>query len=418
MNGLFARVREECGQAIVLLTLALTVLLGMAALSVDVGYAYYVQRSLQASADAAALAGASELPTASVAEATARSYSGAAGSKNARANVPGVNTSVTAKCVSIAPCFPVNAVQVTESTSVPTKFARVLGIDSFDVNAKATACSPCASRPLDVMLVLDRTLSMCMDHWGNINMACTDLNNAKSGLRTFVNYMDPALDRVGLAVFPPARNGTCGTPNLPTTSNTPPPSHYVDSNYSSSSYPYVVAPLETNYRSGNGLNPSSQLVSTINCVRGGGVTAYALALEKAQAELDANGRSDVQDVIVFFSDGAANYGPTYSPYTASSPYRAAPCRQGVNSAAAIKSRGTLIFSIGYDLNAENGGANVCKNANGNNESPSISAYSALQQIASTGPDQYFYDQPTSGQLNTIYTKIAASITGARLIADE
>lgn len=420
MNGLFARAREERGQAVVLITLALTVLLGMAALAIDVGYGYYVQRSLQSSADAAALAGASELPNASVAQTTAKTYAGSAGGKNERANVRGVQTTVTTKCVAIAPCFPVNAVQVTETTTVSTKFARVLGIDSFDVKVKATACSPCAARPLDVMLVLDRTLSMCMDHWGNYNSACTDLTNARNGLRTFVNYMDPALDRVGLAIFPPARNGTCATPPLPTTSNTPPPRHYVDASYSSSSYPYVVAPLETNYRSGTGLNPSSTLVSAINCAKGGGVTAYALALEKAQAELDARGRPDVQDIIVFFSDGAANYGPTYSPYGASSPYRATPCHQGVNSAAAIKGNGTLVFSIGYDLDAEDGTStfNVCKNANGNLESPSITARSALQQIASTGSGQYFYEQPTPGELNTIYTKIAAEITGARLIADE
>ena len=41
---------------------ALVALVGMTALVVDVGYAYYVKRSLQASADAAATAGALELP--------------------------------------------------------------------------------------------------------------------------------------------------------------------------------------------------------------------------------------------------------------------------------------------------------------------------------------------------------------------
>jgi hypothetical protein len=33
----------------------------------------------------------------------------------------------------------------------------------------------------------------------------------------------------------------------------------------------------------------------------------------------------------------------------------------VNSAAAIKSAGTLVYSIDYDLDALNGGANICEN---------------------------------------------------------
>jgi Flp pilus assembly protein TadG len=416
MTGLLARtrrhLRQECGQTLVLVAFALVSLLGMAALAIDVGYAYYVQRSLQASADAAALAGASQLPNGSTASSVARTYSASSGSKNARSNIPGVRTTVTTKCVSIAPCHPLNAIEVKESASVPTRFARVLGFNTFDVNVRSTACSPCASRPLDVMLVLDRTLSMCMDSYGNYNSSCVDLANARSGLTTFLGYMDPALDRVGLAVFPPATSvgNRCSTPALPTQTGSPP--RFVDSNYNNSSYPYVVAPLERAYKVGNSsaLDAGSQLVSTISCVKAGGVTSYATALEKAQAELDARGRSDVQDVIVFFSDGAANYGPTF--YTNTSPYRAQPCHQGVNSAATIKRRGTLIYSIGYDLNAESGGANICKNSNGNTESPSITAYSAIQQIASPNA---FYNQPSAGQLNTIYTSIAGEIAGAKLI---
>ena len=51
------------------MVLMMVVLLGFAALVVDVGYAYYAHRSLQSSADAAALAGAQELPNATNAEA-------------------------------------------------------------------------------------------------------------------------------------------------------------------------------------------------------------------------------------------------------------------------------------------------------------------------------------------------------------
>jgi hypothetical protein len=134
-------------------------------------------------------------------------------------------------------------------------------------------------------------------------------------------------------------------------------------------------------------------VSTINCQKGGGRTAYANALEEAQKELDLHGRSDVQDIVVFLSDGAANIGPTY--YSTSSPYRKQPCHQGVWSAAPIKAKGTIVYSIGYDLDALNGGANTCETWDGRNESPAITAYEALQQIAS-GPNQ-FYNKPSPGR---------------------
>jgi uncharacterized membrane protein len=47
------------GQILVLFVLALVVLIGMAALGVDVGYMYSVRHDLQRCADAGALAGAS-----------------------------------------------------------------------------------------------------------------------------------------------------------------------------------------------------------------------------------------------------------------------------------------------------------------------------------------------------------------------
>jgi hypothetical protein len=400
---LTARLRatpDASGQALVLIVVFLAALMGAAALVIDIGYAYYTHRSLQASADAAALAGAQELPDPSKAQTVARQYSAAAGSKNERDNIPAVSTSVSTKCLSSVPgCDPVNAIVVSETTEVETKFARVLGIDTFTVTAKATACSPCGVKPLDVMLVLDRTLSMCMDHWGNSQPSCPDLTNAREGMKTFLSYLDPTTQWVGLGVLPPAlglsTSQKCAAPPL-----TP-------QNYNNPSAKYTIVPLSSDYSTGGVLRPSSNLVSTINCVQAGGYTAYANAIEAAQAELDAHGRPDVQDVIVFFSDGAANTGPTY--YPSSSPYRRQPCRQGVTSAGYSKSKGTLVYSIGYDLNAQNGGANRCEvGFGGPAEQPPITAYEALQQIAS-GPDA-FYNQPNPGQLKTIFTQVAADIS--------
>jgi hypothetical protein len=63
MKTLLTRSRRESGQAVVFVVFMLTVLLGMAALVIDVGSWYQADRRLQTAADAAALAGAQELPT-------------------------------------------------------------------------------------------------------------------------------------------------------------------------------------------------------------------------------------------------------------------------------------------------------------------------------------------------------------------
>ena len=398
------RHNDERGQVFVFLAVMLVVLLGCAALVVDVGRAYLAKRHLQASADAAATAGALELPDPIAAQAFATNYSGLDGAKNNNNKLPPVATTVTTKCLSIAPCSPVNTVVVEQTTVVPTIFAKVLGIDQFTIKAKATACSPCSSKPLDIMLVIDRTGSMCQFSNGNNDPACTDLENARNGLLEFVQYMDPAIHKIGLAVFPPATStgARCNTP--------------ASSNYNSTSAAYTVVQLANNFKIGSNLNESSQLVSTIRCQRGGGSTAYAHALERAQTELNSSrGRPGVQNVIVFFTDGAANTGPTFLP--TSSPYRRQPCQQGVNSASVIKGTGTLIYSIGYDLDALNGGANICENGvTGAPESPAITAYNAVRLIATNGST--FFNRPNPGDLTQVYTQIAAEIGGTRLIPDD
>jgi Putative Flp pilus-assembly TadE/G-like/von Willebrand factor type A domain len=398
----FARTpRAESGQVIVVFMLFLVVLLGMAAFVIDIGYAYYTKRQMQAQVDAAALAGSQELPNPDMAEAVAYAYGGSAGQKNAKANVPGVETKVRTSCVEVAPCNPVNAVIVEQTAAVDTKFAGILGFDTFTVRARAIACSPCGARPLDILLVLDVTGSMCQDHWGTFQSGCPDLRAAKQGLKDFIAFMDPSIDAIGLAVFPPPTSVSrrCSLPR--------------QSNYDSRSSPYVVVPLAQDYKVGNQLNTSSDLVKTVECLQANDTTSFATALEHAQAELDRSGREDAQDVIVFFSDGAANYGPSY--YGNSSRYRTRPCSQAVSSAAGIKGKGTIVYAIGYDLDAQNGGANVCKSYTGALERPSISAYQTLEQIA--GAPERFHNTPDPDDLKGIYTQIASDISGSRLLDD-
>ena len=59
--------RGQRGQILPIVALALVGLLGVAAFSIDVGYAYYAKRQLQAAVDSAALAGAQDLPSSTLA---------------------------------------------------------------------------------------------------------------------------------------------------------------------------------------------------------------------------------------------------------------------------------------------------------------------------------------------------------------
>jgi hypothetical protein len=400
----------EQGQVIPLLAVSLVVLLAFLGLVIDIGKAYYVQRSLQSAADAAALAGAADLPLTSTALATAKAYGSGAKMRNDQSKTGAtVIETITATClVSIKGCAPNNAVIVTEEAKVQTAFLQVLGFGQATIDVKATACSPCGARPLDIMLVLDRTGSMCVDHWGNDqHPTCPDLKNAKTGMETFISLLDPTIDRVGLAVLPPAAK--LASPCVdPTRTN--------NYNYNLTTAQYVLVPLSSDYSTGTALNTKSALITTLRCVNSVGSTSYASAIDKAQAELAANGRKDVTKVIVFFSDGAANTGP--STYLASDPYRRQPCHQGVTSAGLAKSAKTIVYSIGYDLDALNGGANVCTADTGAGETPTISAYQALQQMAS-GVDN-FYNQPSAGQLSTLFTQVAADIGrgAARLVPND
>src|SRR5262245_26936478 len=68
------RKHSERGQSMVLTVVFMVVLLGFAALVVDVGSWYRAHRSAQATADAAALAGAQVLPDTATASALATQY--------------------------------------------------------------------------------------------------------------------------------------------------------------------------------------------------------------------------------------------------------------------------------------------------------------------------------------------------------
>jgi Flp pilus assembly protein TadG len=483
--------RDESGQIMMITGLLMVVMLVAVALVIDIGHAQLVQRQLQAGVDAAALAAAQELPDAAAADQTGHDYSPSAGDKNAVNTIRDATTTVETRCIVTIPgCNTrygsTNAVTVQSVANVPTFFGRIVGVNHLTVRARATACYPCAVRPLDIMLVLDRTASM----------DATELANAKEGIKAFVGLMDPKLDRVGLAVLPPAigpaawsyqdgqpclqwRSGRPHTDanctkwtqvKTPTNNNTPSNvcsapdqnnSYYGYDAWSpwwqwtlngSDSYGgqdrafYTVVSLSdddvdnnpnddyvTKDAQGNwDLNDNSPIISTLDCIQGGGSTSYQMAIDDAQHELELHGRSDVQNVIVFFTDGGANTSATKLPTNYwSSSWTNKPCGGGVEAANRAKQRdldgagplsGTIIYTIGYGIQDHPNSQERCNkpDSNGhanfsNSAENGITPIQALTQMASIPQD--FYRTADSAELRIIFTRIAGDVltNAARLV---
>jgi hypothetical protein len=121
--------KNESGQAIVLMTLSLVVIMGMAAFVIDVGSWYHTKRRLQGTADAAALAGAQLLPTnSSGAQSQALTYANKNGG-----NVAGADIAVTSTV------FQNDTISVKAKKTDAGIFSGVLGIASANIKASAKA---------------------------------------------------------------------------------------------------------------------------------------------------------------------------------------------------------------------------------------------------------------------------------------
>jgi Flp pilus assembly protein TadG len=121
--------RDQRGQAFVITTLMITALLGLTALVLDVGSWFRAQRSLQATADAAALAGAQELPdNPGNASSLANDYA----TRNT-SGLQGVTINLSQSYV------PNDTIRVHVSKPAEGFFSKVFGVDSVDEGAAATA---------------------------------------------------------------------------------------------------------------------------------------------------------------------------------------------------------------------------------------------------------------------------------------
>jgi len=138
------RRRDERGAVLIVTAIMLVVLLGIAALAVDLGYAYESRRQVQNSADASALGAAQDLPILTTTESDAKSLS--------LTNLPhgsfpwsvctdsgslAVHSQDT-PCISYDSSFTRVRVRLPQQT-MPTFFGKAIGVTSTSTSASATA---------------------------------------------------------------------------------------------------------------------------------------------------------------------------------------------------------------------------------------------------------------------------------------
>ena len=436
------------GQSLLLMTGLLVILLGMAAFVIDLGNAYFSSRQLQAATDAAALAGAEDLPNTSAAS-TAAKYSAVSGSLNAHSNLSTVAMAAgypQLKCLTSVgvPCLPpaaMNAITVRETATVPTFFARIWGVKTLSIAATATAVARGGSAaPFNVMIVLDTTDSM-----NSADNSCSIKNSSRldcamAGVRSLLTTLSPCasqlsscgavtlgnvdnpVDQVGMSVFPGLKNTSQVQYEYDCSSNpTPQIASYAAAPV------YSIVPLSSDFRTSDAMTSLNTGSNLVNAARGGksscsegldavgGVgTFYADAITQAQSTLLAAARPSTTNVIIVLSDGDAGASKSNMPASKA----ANQCNQAITAAQAAARAGTWVYTIAYGAPLSG-----CSTDN----SPSVSPCSALQQMASDST-KFFSDQTGSNNscnsaahpitgLNQIFQTIGGDLTLARLIPD-
>lgn len=127
MRSIIQWLKKEAGQSVILVAISIALLCGVAALVADVGMVSVSQGQLQNAADAAALAAARDLPTAATAKTTAKTYAGYNG-------VAAADTTATTPYKGNA-----NRIEVVCQETVNYTFARIIGLNSTVVTARAVA---------------------------------------------------------------------------------------------------------------------------------------------------------------------------------------------------------------------------------------------------------------------------------------
>jgi Putative Flp pilus-assembly TadE/G-like/von Willebrand factor type A domain len=442
-----ARRDGERGQVIVLFTFFIVVLLGFAAIVVDLGVLRNANQNLWNALDSGALAGAMNLPAdGNAAKLTGMQYADSnypgtippgrvtqsfrclIGDRN-HDNLPDLsdipmtcNPGVVApsawRCghgICTAPCDPAegdtcNTLVMTGSVSVPFRFGGAVGVNDGDTQVVTSAAckGPCGSEPValvDVALVVDRTSSMS-------GVDTTNARNAADSVRKLYN---PAAQWLSFGMLGPSQvgSGSCsttpasaiGSAGLPTDLR-----RWVPVGLSGAG-----ASFASDYSAA-----TSPMAKAIACFTNSSTgTDLTDPIPMASYELLHNGRSGVNKGIILMSDGQPN-----NSTTSTSNY----CLQANTAATAAKAQGIEIFTVGFGLDGSNDIA--CPDTSGAWKGKMASALLASMATTSvaeagcpttenTDNDHYFCVPKTAGasaDLSNAFKTAATSLAqGTKLV---
>jgi Flp pilus assembly protein TadG len=381
---------DDSGTVLVLVSLALPAIFGFAALSIDLGYAYYIKAKLQNAADIGALAGGTLLykNDESTVENKALEYVGFNIPGNWSGNTPTsirVTTVAETKCLNTLvtqglTCDGItksnngangaNALKVTLTARAPLIFASALGYRYANFTATALVSgSGSAPPPLNIAIVIDNSRSM----YSETVATCGTLRNvtkmrcALFSMQGMLATLWPSIDQVALFAMPGLSasldSSPCG-------------GALTRRDYrGSSAAVYKAVSFSSDYRLAGtppptGLNSASNLVKAIGyqpstpgatstvapCLEtrlasASGVGSYfassiqaaQTALVAANTALVAAGQSPRQNVMMILTDGDANATQIDAANANNQ------CAQGVANAAAAKAAvpGTWVYAVAY-----------------------------------------------------------------------
>lgn len=483
--------RDEHGQILVLFSLVLVVILAFAALVVDVGVLRNNRQILVNAMDAGALAGGTFLPVDGSASPTGSSPGSQYQQANAlidltvQANYPGglalgsrytieyrcligttaagqprlsdlplvcdVSHSLGRTAVASdfkgagptrsASCHPelldkCNTVVLAGNATTPYSFGRAVGVmDGNTGTASSAACrGPCGeppAQPVDVVLIMDRTLSM----------STQDIADIKSGANSVLSVFNPALQRVALGLIGPSVSGKAACPSSSTsplrTLSSPANQVYGVAQSPASNVNFFAYPNDLSkwvpvgfsgadggspavtfneaYSANGTTSTTSTIWKAISCIYPYTTgTNLDTPVYMAQRYLATYGRPGVKKGIIIETDGTPQAGDGSAHYT---------CNAANNTAAAAKAAGIEIFTIGFGIdNAKcpTRSGPVCTGSTGTNsyETAAWSCQPASKLLTSMATDTgHFYNAPDSATLIKAFQSAAVALVsgGARLI---
>jgi Flp pilus assembly protein TadG len=262
------QLQRQCGQILVLVAIALSVLIGLVGLAIDSGLAYGVKAKLASAVDAASIAGARALAE-GVDDAARIAAARTAAKDYYAANFPAIfmgaeRIPLTDDMISaVHDATGYWTVTVTGSAIMPVTFMRLLGFSAFPISAMGQSIR----RDLDIILVLDTS--------GSLASPTSTFPALKAAAINFVNKFNAGTngDRVGVVSF--------------------------------ASGAVVTVPIVKDGT--RGFN-RQQVIAAITALSVSGSTASAEGLRLALNDINgvpAINRSSLR-MIVFFSDGAPN----------------------------------------------------------------------------------------------------------------